>query len=39
VRPAIDDYTQFLELAPDHEDALAIRRLRDALALRKPILN
>jgi regulator of sirC expression with transglutaminase-like and TPR domain len=39
VRAAIDDYSQFLELAPDHEDALAIRRLRDALALRKPVLN
>ena len=39
VRAAIDDYSQFLELAPDHEDALAIRRLRDALSLRKPVLN
>ena len=39
VRAAIDDYSQFLELAPDHEDALAIRRLRDALSQRKPALN
>ena len=39
VRAAIDDYSQFLELAPDHADALAVRRLRDALALRKPVLN
>jgi regulator of sirC expression with transglutaminase-like and TPR domain len=39
VRAAIDDYSQFLELAPDHEDALAIRRLRDALSQRKPVLN
>lgn len=39
VRAAIDDYSQFLELAPDHEDALAVRRLRDALSQRKPALN
>ena len=39
VRAAIDDYSHFLELAPDHEDALAVRRLRDALAQRKPVLN
>jgi len=39
VRAAIDDYSQYLELAPDHEDALAIRRLRDALCQRKPVLN
>jgi len=39
VRAAIDDYSQFLELAPDHEDALAVRRLRDALSQRKPVLN
>jgi regulator of sirC expression with transglutaminase-like and TPR domain len=39
VRAAIDDYSRFLELAPDHEDALAVRRLRDALSLRKPVLN
>ena len=39
IRAAIEDYSQFLELAPDHEDAMAIRRLRDALAQRKPALN
>ena len=39
VRAAIDDYSRFLELAPDHEDALAVRRLRDALSQRKPVLN
>jgi regulator of sirC expression with transglutaminase-like and TPR domain len=38
-RAAIDDYSRYLELAPEHEDALAIRRLRDALAQRKPVLN
>ena len=36
---AIDDYSHFLELAPDHESAKQIRRLRDALAARKPALN
>jgi regulator of sirC expression with transglutaminase-like and TPR domain len=39
VHAAIDDYSQFLELAPDHEDAPAVRRLRDALSQRKPALN
>lgn len=39
IRAAIEDYSQFVELAPDHEDAAAIRRLRDALAQRKPVLN
>ena len=39
VRAAIEDYSQFLDLAPDHDDAGAIRRLWDALALRKPVLN
>lgn len=38
-RAAIEDYSQFLELVPDHDDALAVRRLRDALALCKPVLN
>jgi len=36
---AIEDYSQFIELAPDHEDAAAVRRLRDALDQRKPALN
>ena len=39
IRAAIEDYSQFVELAPDHEDAAAIRRLRDALAQCKPALN
>lgn len=39
VRAAIEDYSQFIELAPDKEDAMAIRRRRDALAQRKPVLN
>lgn len=38
-RAAIEDYSQFLDLAPNHEDAQSVRRLRNALALRKPILN
>jgi regulator of sirC expression with transglutaminase-like and TPR domain len=38
-RAAIEDYSQFIELAPGQEDAMAIRRRRDALALRKPVLN
>lgn len=38
-RAAIEDYSQYLELAPDHEDARAIRRRRNALAQRKPALN
>lgn len=36
---AIEDYTRFLELAPHHESAPAIRRRRDALTRRKPVLN
>jgi regulator of sirC expression with transglutaminase-like and TPR domain len=39
IRAAIEDYSQFIELAPDKEDAMAIRRRRDALAQRKPVLN
>ncbi len=39
VRAAIEDYSQFIELAPDKEDAISIRRRRDALAQRKPVLN
>jgi len=39
VRPAIDDYSRFIELATDADEALHIRRRRDALALRKPALN
>ena len=38
-RAAIEDYSQYLELAPDHESAAAIRLRRDALAQRKPSLN
>lgn len=36
---AIEDYSRYLELAPDHENAEAIRLRRDALAQRKPKLN
>ncbi len=36
---AIEDYSQYLELAPDHENAPAIRRRRDALVKQKPRLN
>ena len=36
---AIEDYSQYLELAPDHEDARTVRLRRDALAKRKPTLN
>jgi regulator of sirC expression with transglutaminase-like and TPR domain len=39
ILPAIQDYTRFLELAPRHESAQAIRLRRDALARRKPKLN
>lgn len=39
VRPAIDDYSRFIELATDAEEVLQIRRRRDALAQRKPALN
>lgn len=38
-RAAIEDYSEFLDLAPGHEDATTIRRLRDALAQSKPALN
>ncbi len=38
-RAAIEDYSQYLEIAPDHEDAVSIRRRRDALAQQKPVLN
>ena len=36
---SIEDYSQYLELAPEHENAAAIRLRRDALAQRKPKLN
>lgn len=39
VHAAIDDYTRFLELAPEDESARPIRLRRDALAQRKPALN
>jgi len=39
ILPALDDYTRFLELAPRHESAQAIRRRRDALAHRKPTVH
>jgi regulator of sirC expression with transglutaminase-like and TPR domain len=39
VRPAIEDYTHFLELAPGDESAAVIRRRRDALSRNKPVLN
>lgn len=39
VLPALDDYTRFLELAPRHESAQAIRRRRDALVHRKPTVH
>jgi regulator of sirC expression with transglutaminase-like and TPR domain len=39
ILPAIEDYTRFLELAPQHENAATIRLRRDALAQRKPALN
>jgi regulator of sirC expression with transglutaminase-like and TPR domain len=39
IRAAIEDYSQFLELAPGHEDAATVRRLRDALVQQKPVLN
>jgi len=39
VHAAIDDYTRFLELAPDDESARPIRARRDALSQRKPALN
>jgi regulator of sirC expression with transglutaminase-like and TPR domain len=39
VLPAIEDYSQFLELLPHHESANAIRLRRDALTRRKPALN
>jgi regulator of sirC expression with transglutaminase-like and TPR domain len=36
---AIEDYSQFLELAPEDESARSIRLRRDALASQKPALN
>lgn len=39
IRPAIEDFSRFLELAPGHESAATIRRRRDALSLNKPVLN
>ena len=38
-RAAIADYSRFLELGHDHAEAAAIRRRRDALAQKKPLLN
>jgi regulator of sirC expression with transglutaminase-like and TPR domain len=39
IHAAIEDYTQFLELAPKDEEARPIRLRRDALVSRKPALN
>ena len=39
IHAAIEDYSQFLELAPDDASAKAIRARRDALASQKPALN
>lgn len=39
IHAAIEDYSQFLELAPDDEAARAIRSRRNALSSRKPALN
>ena len=39
VNAAIDDYSRFIELAPEDESAESIRARRDALAARKPVLN
>ena len=39
VHAAIEDYSQYLELAPDHENAPAIRLRRDALSHQKSRLN
>lgn len=39
IHAAIEDYSQFLELAPDDESARTIRARRDALASKKPALN
>jgi regulator of sirC expression with transglutaminase-like and TPR domain len=39
VHAAIADYSRFVELADDPEQAVSIRRRRDALAQRKPALN
>ena len=39
IHAAIDDYSRFLELVPNHESSLQIRRRRDALSQRKPALN
>jgi len=39
IHAAIEDYSHFLELAPEEESARSIRLRRDALASRKPALN
>jgi regulator of sirC expression with transglutaminase-like and TPR domain len=39
IHAAIEDYSQFLELAPEDESARAIRSRRDALSAQKPALN
>ena len=39
IHAAIEDYSQFLELAPDDEEARPIKLRRDALASQKPALN
>jgi len=39
IHAAIEDYSQFLELAPEEESARSIRLRRDALASQKPALN
>jgi len=39
VRPAIEDFSRFLELASGDESAATIRRRRDALSRVKPVLN
>lgn len=39
IHAAIEDLSQYLELAPRHEDTSAIRARRDALAQRRPALN
>ena len=39
IHAAIEDYSQFIELAPQDESARAIRLRRDALSSQKPALN
>lgn len=39
IHAAIEDYSHFLELAPEEESARSIRLRRNALASRKPALN